>query len=51
MLNMSQINHIRDLKKKGYKISEIHEETGVDPKTIKKYLGKDYEVFIYSLED
>lgn len=40
MLNMSQINHIRDLKKKGYKISEIHAETGVDPKTIKKYLEK-----------
>ena len=40
MLNMSQINHIRDLKKKGYKISEIHEETGVDPKTIKKYLDQ-----------
>lgn len=40
MLNMSQINHIRDLKKKGYKISEIHSETGVDPKTIKKYIEK-----------
>ena len=41
MLNMSQINHIRDLKKKGLKISEIHEKTGVDPKTIKKYLEED----------
>lgn len=40
MLNMSQINYIRDLKKKGYTISEIHEETGADPKTIRKYIEK-----------
>ena len=41
MLNMSQINDIRDLKQSGYRISEIHEKTGFDPKTIVKYLEKD----------
>lgn len=41
MLKMSQINHIRDLSKKGYRISEIHNETGVDRKTICKYLEMD----------
>ena len=41
MLNMSDINHIRDLYQSGYKISEIHEKTGADPKTIKKYLEKE----------
>ena len=41
MLNMSQINDIRDLDKKGYRISEISEKTGKDPKTIRKYLQMD----------
>lgn len=41
MLNMSQINDIRDLYNSGYKISEIHKKTGVDPKTIRKYLSRD----------
>ncbi|MEG1092907.1 MAG: IS21 family transposase, partial [Acinetobacter sp.] len=41
MLKMSQINHIRDLSKCGYKVSEIHKETGVDHKTIEKYLAKE----------
>ena len=41
MLNMTQINLIRDLAKSGYKISEIHEMTKADPKTINKYLEKD----------
>ena len=41
MLNMTQINLIRDLAKSGYKISEIHEITKLDPKTITKYLEKD----------
>ena len=41
MLNMSQINDIRDLKQSGYRISEIHAKTGYDPKTINKYLEKD----------
>ena len=38
---MTQINLIRDLAKSGYKISEIHEMTKSDPKTINKYLEKD----------
>lgn len=29
MLNMPQINHIRDLSKCGYRISDIHKETGI----------------------
>lgn len=41
MLNMSQINLIRDLSKCGYRISEIHEETGTDPKTIRKYINQE----------
>ena len=38
MLDMSQINHIRDLSARDYSISEIHRMTGVDRKTIRKYL-------------
>ena len=38
MLVMSQINHIRDLKQSGYRISEIVKITGTDPKTIRKYI-------------
>ena len=41
MLSMSDINHIRDLHQSGYKISEIHQKTGADPKTIRKYLEKE----------
>ena len=41
MLNMTQINHIRDLAKRGYSISEIHELTKTDRKTIAKYLARD----------
>lgn len=41
MLSMSQINSIRDLKQSGYRISEIVRETGIDHKTISKYLAKD----------
>ena len=33
MLTMSQINHIKDLSSCGYRISEISEKTGSDPKT------------------
>lgn len=40
MLTMSQINHIKDLSNCGYRISEICEKTGSDPKTIRKYLNK-----------
>lgn len=38
MLNMSQVNHIRDLGAAGYSVSKINELTGVDRKTIRKYL-------------
>lgn len=38
---MSQINHIKDLSNCGYRISEISEKTGTDPKTIRKYLAKE----------
>lgn len=38
---MSQINAIRDLNKKGYGISKIHALTGLDRKTIRKYLEQD----------
>ena len=41
MLTMSQINNIRDLSKMGYGITEIHNRTGKDPKTIRKYLEQD----------
>lgn len=41
MLTMSQINHIKDLSSCGYRISEISEKTGTDPKTIRKYLSQD----------
>jgi len=41
MLNMSQINNIKDLNNCGYRIGEIAEKTGRDPKTIRKYLAKD----------
>lgn len=38
---MSQINDIRDLSKKGYSISKISSLTGMDRKTIRKYLEQD----------
>lgn len=38
MLIMAQINHIRDLGAAGYSVSKIHNLTGVDRKTIRKYL-------------
>lgn len=41
MLAMSQINHIKDLSNCGYRISEISEKTGSDPKTIRKYLSQE----------
>lgn len=37
MLNMSQINDIREKVKAGYSISEIARELGVDKKTVRKY--------------
>ena len=41
MLKMSQVNYIRDLHNSGCRISKISDETGVDPKTIRKYIQKD----------
>lgn len=41
MLNMSQVNNIKDLGRKGYRISEISRITGADRKTIKKYLEQE----------
>lgn len=41
MLNMSQVNDIKDLAKNGYRISEIARKTGRDPKTVVKYLTMD----------
>lgn len=41
MLTISQINHIKDLSNCGYRISEISEKTGADPKTIRKYLSQE----------
>lgn len=38
MINMSDINHIRDMAQSGYKISEISKALGKDPKTVRKYL-------------
>ena len=38
MLTMAQINNIRDLVATGYSVSRIHELTGVDRKTVRKYL-------------
>lgn len=41
MLTMFQINDIRDLSKKGYSISKISSLTGMDRKTIRKYLEQE----------
>lgn len=41
MLKMSQVNDIRDLKRKGYNVSKISSLMGVDRKTVRKYLEQD----------
>lgn len=41
MLTMSQINDIRDLSRMGYPISRISSMTGVDRKTVRKYLEQE----------
>jgi len=41
MLNMSHINHIKDLAKSGKKLIEIANETNRDPKTVRKYLKQE----------
>lgn len=41
MLKMSQINHIRDLSKCGYNVSEIHRKTGaVHTATFRGHQGR-----------
>jgi len=40
MLNMSQVNDIKDLAREGKRIGEISKKLKVDPKTIRKYLNK-----------
>lgn len=41
MLNMSEVNEIRDLHRSGFGITAIQKQTGKDPKTIRKYLKQD----------
>ena len=41
MLNMSRINNIRDLRRRGYRISEIARELCIDRKTVRKYIKED----------
>lgn len=41
MLNVSQINHIRDLARSGKRPAEIIRETSLDAKTVRKYLSKE----------
>ena len=42
MLKISQVNYTRYLHNRGCRISEITRETGIDSKTIRKYISKDY---------
>jgi transposase len=41
MLNVSQINHIKDLARSGKRLSEIVRETKRDAKTVRKYLKEE----------
>ena len=41
MLKMYQVNYIRDLHNSECRISEIPRESGIDSKTIRKYISKD----------
>ena len=41
MLNMSQIDVIREMARKGCRLTEITRATGHDPKTVRKYLKMD----------
>ena len=41
MLNMSQIDVIREMAKKGCRLAEISRATGHDVKTVRKYLEMD----------
>ena len=48
MLIMSQINHIRDLRQCGYRISEIAKKVGADHKTIRKVTLRKFRKMIYA---
>lgn len=41
MLNMNQIDRIKELQREGFGPSEISEQVGVDRKTVSKYLNID----------
>ena len=41
MLNMNQIDQIKELQREGYGPSEIAERVGVDRKTVSKYMNID----------
>ena len=41
VLNMSQIDVIREMARKGCRLAEIARATGHDPKTVRKYLEMD----------
>ena len=41
VLNMSQIDVIREMARKGCRLAEICRATGHDPKTVRKYLEMD----------
>ncbi len=40
MVNMSQINHIKDLARAGHTVSAIARQLNLDPKTVRKYIEK-----------
>ena len=48
VLNMSQIDVIREMARKGCRLAEICRATGHDPKTVRKYLE---EAAPYGAED
>lgn len=41
MLKMSQVNYIRDLSNRGYRIAEISKKLKLDRKTFRKYLSQE----------
>ena len=41
MLKMSQVNYIRDLSNRGYRIAEISKKLKLDRKTVRKYLSQE----------
>lgn len=41
MLKMSQVNYIRDLSNRGYRIAEISKKLKLNRKTVRKYLSQE----------